>query len=217
MSCGTEKMPELTAGKVSDFQPRSCARRKAFLSVCTSLFSSSPTPKRGPTAWMTPLKGSRPAVVTTASPTGMRPWARIRCRHSWSSSLPAACRMAAATPPPCASSPLAALTMHSTGSWSRSLMTTSNAAAPKVSLPMVAAAISAAQRNTLCAPAQARPGPVPGRGRGRRGAFLTPRRRFLGLHRAGGAVASAVEFEHRTCIGRFSRRHRFPLWRFEAN
>ena len=33
-----------------------------------SFASSSPAPYRGPTAWITPLKGSRPAPVTTALP-----------------------------------------------------------------------------------------------------------------------------------------------------
>src|SRR6266850_2260305 len=125
MSSGTAKMPLDTAGNDTDCQPRSSAQRNAASSACLSLSSSSPSPKRGPTAWITPLNGSFPAVVTTALPVGSGPRLRTMRSDSSCSAGPAAREMIPATPPPCARWPLAALTMASTGSSSRLPRTTS--------------------------------------------------------------------------------------------
>src|SRR5229473_845674 len=125
MSSGTAKMPLETAGNDTDCQSRSSAQRNAASSACRSLSSSSPSPKRGPTAWITPLKGSFPAVVTTALPTAIGPRLRTMRSDSSCSAAPAAREMMPATPPPCARWPLAALTMASTGSSSRLPRTTS--------------------------------------------------------------------------------------------
>ena len=65
-------MPLDTAGKDTEDQPRSWAQAKADARARNSFASSSPSPWRGPTAWITPLKGSLPAVVTTAVPVGKR-------------------------------------------------------------------------------------------------------------------------------------------------
>src|ERR1700752_841400 len=124
MSSGTAKMPLETAGNDTDCQSRSSAQRNAASSACRSLSSSSPSPKRGPTAWITPLNGSFPAVVTTALPVGIGPRPRTMRSDSSCSAGPAAREMIPATPPPCARWPLAALTMASTGSCSRSPRTT---------------------------------------------------------------------------------------------
>src|SRR5712691_620022 len=125
MSSGTAKMPLETAGNDTDCQPRSSAQRNAASSACRSLSSSPPSPKRGPTAWITPLKGSFPAVVTTALPTAIGPRQRTMRSDSSCSAAPAAREMMLATAPPCARWPLAALTMASTGSSSRLPRTTS--------------------------------------------------------------------------------------------
>src|SRR3989442_4017362 len=125
MSSGTAKMPLETAGNDTDCQPRSSAQRNAASSACRSLSSSLPSPKRGPTAWITPLNGSFPAVVTTALPVGIGPRLRTMRSDSSCSAAPAAREMIPATPPPCASRPLAALTMASTASSSRLPRTTS--------------------------------------------------------------------------------------------
>src|SRR6266513_2488752 len=125
MSSGTAKMPLETAGNDTDCQPRSSAQRNAASSACRSLSSSSPSPKRGPTAWITPLNGSFPAVVTTALPVGIGPRLRTMRADSSCSAAPAAREMMPATPPPCVRWPLAALTIASTGSSSRLPRTTS--------------------------------------------------------------------------------------------
>src|SRR5213592_2293812 len=125
MSSGTAKMPLETAGNDTDCQPRSSAQRNAASSACRSLSSSLPSPKRGPTAWITPLNGSSPAVVTTALPVGIGPRLRTMRSDSSCSAAPAAREMIPATQPPCASWPLAALTMASTASSSRLPRTTS--------------------------------------------------------------------------------------------
>lgn len=115
MSCGTEKMPELTAGKASDFQHSFVRAQKGIFERLHEFVLLVAHAKAGAHDMDDALKG-QPAVVTTASPTGMRPGADSLPAFLVSSSLPAACRWRPATPPPCASSPLAALTMHSTGS-----------------------------------------------------------------------------------------------------
>src|ERR1700694_4700518 len=124
MSSGTAKMPLETAGNDTDCQPRSSAQRNAAASACVSLSSSRPSPKRGPTAWITPLKGSFPAVVTTAPPVGSGPRLATMRSDSSCSAGPAA-REKTAAPPPAARWPFAALTMASTGSSSRLPRTTS--------------------------------------------------------------------------------------------
>src|SRR5262245_3441232 len=121
-------MPLDTAGKDTDCQSRSDARVQAARSALVSLPSSSPSPKRGPMAWMTPLNGNLPAVVTTALPVGNGPRLLASRSDSSCSARPAAREMIAATPPPCARWPFAAFTIASTGSSSRLPRTTANTA-----------------------------------------------------------------------------------------
>ena len=123
-------MPLETAGNETEAQPRSFARRKAASRAFARPSSSRPRPWCGPTAWMTPLNGSRPAVVTTASPTTIVPRCETMRAPSSSSSGPAARAMAAATPPPWARWPFAAFTIASTGSERRSPVTTSKVRPP---------------------------------------------------------------------------------------
>ncbi len=93
-------MPLLTAGKESEEKPRSAAQAKADVSARTSFASSSPSPRRGPTACTTALNGRLPAPVTTAPPTGISPCSATMRVPSRSSAGPAARAIAAATPPP---------------------------------------------------------------------------------------------------------------------
>ena len=52
MSRGTAKIPLDTAGKDTEVQPCSVAHLQAEVNALKSLLSSSPSPKRGPTAWI---------------------------------------------------------------------------------------------------------------------------------------------------------------------
>ena len=72
-----------------------------------------PDPCCGPTAWITPLKGSLPAVVTTASSDRQRPVRGDDAVALLHQGFPAARAIAAATPPPCTRCPFAALTIAS--------------------------------------------------------------------------------------------------------
>ena len=74
--------------------------------------SWSPPRQTGPTVWTTKRAGNRKPGVATASPVGHRP----SRAHAASSSGPAAAKIAPHTPPPRASSELAALTIASTAS-----------------------------------------------------------------------------------------------------
>ena len=124
ISFGTQKRPVLIAGKANDSHPLECAIAKQLISVASILFSSSPSPKRGPTACTIPLYGSLPAVVATAFVTGMRPYF-LMYRAQWSSIFgPPSLDMMAAIPPPWLSPEFAGLTMTSTGAPSKSRMPT---------------------------------------------------------------------------------------------
>src|SRR3954454_20406552 len=80
-------------------------------------------PRRIVAAWMTQREGMAPAVVSTASP---RPIGALRSDSRWTSGPPAR-EIAPATPPPCASSVLAAFATASTSrvvmsAWSTSTL-----------------------------------------------------------------------------------------------
>ena len=112
--------------------PRSSARGEGRRRAPrTSFSSSSPSPCCGPTAWMTPLNGSRPGAGHDRVADRDSAPLRARCgRPPARAPGPAARAIAAATPPPCARWPFAALTIASTGSSSRSPTTTSKARPP---------------------------------------------------------------------------------------
>src|SRR4051812_29517285 len=150
-------MPAETAGKLTLCQPFSRAMAKVAASACSSFFSSSPSPSRGPTAWITPLKGNRPAPVRTALPEGKGPFIVSTRSDSACSAGPAAREITPATPPPWARWPFAALTIASTGS-SRRLPRTTWKSEP-------AATSSCARISGVSAPSRRRGAPRKGRWR----------------------------------------------------
>ena len=94
---GNPKMPELIAGIEIDLKFFWDASNKQFWIAFLNLKVSFPSPILGPTACITALHGSLPAVVMTAEPTGTNP---IFSLSLWIIAQPFL-TITAATPPPC--------------------------------------------------------------------------------------------------------------------